>query len=417
MKTKLTRSLLACITSLFTVVVFAQVAPSYRFENPTLIAGTDKQVGAIYRFPNVKGGFDALVEVKTIGSGTQLSKIDRTNDGYAEAFQPEIKISGLTNGYVDFKITFVNTNTSVPAMQNHVDVSALDIDGDGHAPSLLYEYNRIDMGGGFYDFRVTSSQLVVSHTGTAYTATNITGILFGASVDTAAHDNMYTVMSNNISSFNFRAGANNGMSGSSTRYSSLYFMRFTYGNSIPLALPKIQKFEGNSKGQQINLNWEMEQSDDLEDCFLEKSETGYDFVSIGNFATEKQNAFKNQYTDNVANAGNYYYRLKLVSNTGEIKYSSILAFKVGTATAAKSLNVYPSAITSQFTAKINSTVNEAGTLQLADMSGRIVYQKKISLQPGMNNISVNDLNTAAKGNFVLVVRTGRSVLSQKVAVL
>jgi hypothetical protein len=418
MKTIIIRSILFCAkTILVSSFLFAQSGPSYRFENSTLISGTDKQVGAIYRFPTVKTGLDALVEIKTISSGVSLNKIDRTADGYSEAFQPEVKINGLTNGYIDFKITFVTANTNNPVVQTNVDASALDIDGQVNGAGILYEYNRIDMGGGHYDFNITSGQLVVSVVGTAYTAMNITGVLFGASVDTGAHDNMFTVTSTNISSFTFRAGANNGMSGSSTRYSSLYFMKFAYANPMPLALPKIRNFQGSKKENQVTLTWNMEESDELKNVILEKSENGRDYKEVGEFYSVKQNELQSQYIDEVSNSANVYYRLKLVSITGEIKFSNTLAFKIGDGMLTKTMDVYPSVFTTQFTAKINSGGNEAGILQMVDLSGRVVYQKQVKLQAGVNNVSVNDMNIHAKGNYIIAFKSGSELLTRKVVAL
>lgn len=418
MKTIIIRSILLCAkTILVSSFLFAQSGPDYRFENSTLISGTDKQVGAIYRFPTVKTGLDALVEIKSISSGVSLGKIDRTADGYSEAFQPEIKINGLTNGYIDFKITFVTANTSNPVVQNNVNASALDIDGQVNGGGILYEYNRMDMGGGRYDFNTTSSQIAVSTVGTAFTAMNITGVLFGASVDTGAHQNMYTVTSNNISSFMFRAGANNGMSGSSTRYSSLYFMKFTYANPMPLALPAIKNFQGTKKDNQVTLTWKMEESDELKNVILEKSENGKEFNETGEFYSLKEGFLQSQYVDDVSNAGNVYYRLKLVSITGEIKFSNTLVFKTGDGTLTKTLDVYPSVFTTQFTAKISAATSETGTLQMVDLSGRIVYQKQVSLQAGVNNVSVNDMNIHAKGNYVVALKTSKGLLTRKVVAL
>jgi hypothetical protein len=418
MKTNFIPSILLCAKAiLLSSFLFAQSGPSYRFENSSLISGTDKQVGAIYRFPTVKTGLDALVEITSISSGVSLNKIDRTADGYSEAFQPEIKINGLTNGFIDFKITFVTANTSTPAVQANVDASALDIDGQVNGLGVLYEYNRMDMGGGHYDFNTTSSQIVVSTVGTAFTAMNITGVLFGASVDTGAHQNMYTVTSNNISSFMFRAGANNGMSGSSTRYSSLYFMKFTYANPMPLALPKIQNFQGSRKDNEVMLTWKMEESDELKNVILEKSENGKNYTEIGSFYSPKQGAIQSQYTDEASNSGNVYYRLKLVSVSGEIKFSNILAFKMGEGVLTKTLDVYPSVFATQFTAKVNADASEVGTLQMVDLSGRVVYQKQVTLQAGVNNFSVNDMNVHAKGNYVVALKTSKGLFTRKVVAL
>ena len=60
-------------------------APIYRFQNPTLYAGSDRQVGAHYRFSNVTTGVDALVSIDSMSAGISLQNIDRTLDGYGEA--------------------------------------------------------------------------------------------------------------------------------------------------------------------------------------------------------------------------------------------------------------------------------------------------------------------------------------------
>lgn len=418
MKTNFIRySIFYVSTMLISTLLLAQVGPDYRFTSPTLVSGTALQTGAIYRFPTVKTGFDALVEIKFISSGTTITNIDRTADGYSEAFQPEVNVSGYTDGYADFKITFVNAGSSIPALQTNVDASALDIDGRENGSENLYEYNQIDMGGGYYDFNTTSGEVVVSTIGTAYKAMNIMGIMRGAYVDTAAHDNMFTVTSNNISSFTFRAGANNETSGASTRYSSLYFMKFIYDNPVPLALPNIHNFQGSKNGNHVTLSWKMDTSEDLMSVLLERTDNGKDYVVIGDFYSAKQTSLQNHFTDDVTNSGNVSYRLKLVSLTGEIKYSNILVFRIGDDQFGKTLEVYPSVFTTQFTAKVNSTVTEEGILQMIDLSGRIVYHKQVKLQVGVNNISVNDINIHSKGNFIIAFRSGSSLLTRKVIAL
>ena len=47
-------------------------APSLVFANPVLISGTDGQVGATYRFPNVGPGIDAHIQILALGNGALL---------------------------------------------------------------------------------------------------------------------------------------------------------------------------------------------------------------------------------------------------------------------------------------------------------------------------------------------------------
>lgn len=76
----------------------SQQPPIYKFNNSVLQSGTANATGAVYRFANAITGIDALVTVTGMSGGISLRNIDRTADGYTEAFQPEYRVSGNTNG-------------------------------------------------------------------------------------------------------------------------------------------------------------------------------------------------------------------------------------------------------------------------------------------------------------------------------
>ncbi len=409
--------ILSFLVCLFIASNASAQAPIYKFESPTLISGTDKAVNAVYRFPNVTTGFDALVQITNMSAGIALRNIDRTADGYGEAFQPEYRVNGSTNGYIDFLITFVLTGTSTAANQPFVDASGLDIDGnDGAAPNFLAEYNVIDMGGGNYSFNTTSSHLSITQTGTAFTGANITGVLWGALVDTSAKEVMFTVSNVNVTSFTYRVGSSNNSTNTGNRYASLYFKKFYYA-PYPLAIPSLINFEGNRNGNNIAFKWDFSTTEGLDRCVLERAVASGTYSAVADFIYTGENAFEKHttYTDNSVSKGNYNYRLKMIGKNGEIKYSSVLAFKTGSENDSQELNVYPSVISSSFTARFNADRSEPAQLQIVDYSGRSVYSKSVTLVQGQNNISVNDF-TAARGNFVIVVKKGGKIYSQKVIV-
>lgn len=409
--------ILSFLICLFIASNASAQAPIYKFQSPSLVSGTALAVNAVYRFPNVTTGYDALVQVTNMSAGISLRDIDRTADGYGEAFQPEYRVSSNTNGYIDFLITFVLTGTSTAANQPFVDASGLDIDGDDRsAPNNLREYNRIDMGGGNYSFNTTVSHLTVSQTGTAITGTNVTGVLWGALVDTSAKEVMFTVTNTNVTSFTYRIGAFNNSSSTGNRYASLYFKKFYYA-PYPLAIPSLINFEGNRNGNSIAFKWDFSTTEGLDRCVLERAVVTGTYSAVADFEYTGENAFEKHttYTDNSVSKGNYNYRLKMIGKNGEIKYSSVLAFKTGAEKDSQELNVYPSVISSSFTARFNADRSEPAQLQIVDYSGRSVYSKSVTLVQGQNNISVNDF-TAARGNFVVVVRKGGTIYSQKVIV-
>lgn len=406
-----TRRALLLFFILIANLSFSQ-GPDYRFRNPTRIAGTAGQVGAIYRFPGVKPGVDGLVRIKALSGGATLEAIDRTADGFDEAFQPEIKVPGRRDGYIDFQITFVRAGTTTDSIrQREVKVSALDIDGSITGINVLYEYNEINMGGGAFDFNTLSTQLLVLPVGTAFRATNLTGVLFGAAVDTMALDIMYTVRNANVATFSWRTGVNNILGNSnSTRYASLYFKSFAYPNSV-LSVPRIIDFKGNSDGKLAMLSWKLDNpvtdlSGNSYRCELQRAGDDNNFITIQE--PEQLNADVYYYNGELLSAGRSLYRLKLTSTTGEVRLSNVLSFYKGAGNnAIRDLKIYPTVVSNnQFTINIPAERKQAGTIQLINYAGQVVYEKQVSLTAGTNSVSVRDFNPALNGNFILLATTG-----------
>lgn len=389
--------------------------PLYKFNSYTLDSGTSNSVGAVYRFANVFTNVDALIKVIGISSGMTLRDIDRTADGYSEAFQPEYKISGVTNGYIDFKITFVTHATSTVVSQPNVSASGLDIDGSSSGSTLLKEYNKIDMGGGTYEYNTYNTQLIIAQSGTAYTATNTTGILFGALVDTAAKEVMYTVSSTNVSSLTYRVGANNQMTGSSNRYASLYFNKFVYQH-FPLAISNLLSFNGSAIDKKVNLQWEIG-ANKYTKVVLEKSNNSSDFNKVSEYVVDVIDGGTKRfsYTDNSISDNVIFYRLKSTSESGHVEYSNILSFRFNTEKDTR-LNVFPTIVQSVATVNIAVTEKTTGLLQVTDFSGRTVKQQQLTLNTGSNNITINGFERFLKGNYVVSVRTVTGVLARQIVV-
>jgi hypothetical protein len=417
----LTRALSLLAFVLYTQISFSQALPDYRFENPRLISGNGGQPGAIYRFPSVKTGLDALVRIKTISGGATVENIDRTADGFPEAFQPEVKVSGRRNGYVDFQITFVRAGSTTDSLkQRELKASALDIDGDIRGTNVLYEYDEINMGGGTYDYNTLSTQLAVTPVGTAFRATNLTGVLFGAAVDTLALDIMYTVRNANVATFSWRAGVNNASGrDDATRYMSLYFKTFHYPNSV-LSTPKVLDFKGNSDGSNAMLSWKLDVPAEsytgyTSTCELQRADESNTFTTIATF-DNKTNQTNFSYTSQLLSTGRTLYRLKMTSGVNEVRYSNVLSFYKGNK-AIKDLQVYPTVVSSnQFTINIPSERREQGAIRIINYAGQVVYEKQLELGAGANSISVRDFNPSLHGHYILVATAGSEQFRGKIII-
>lgn len=389
-------------------------APLYKFKNPTLISGTANQAGATYRFPLVNTGVDALVKIQAISGSITLDNIDRTADGYSEAFQPEYTVGANSNAYIEFRITFVITATNTSLLQPQVDATGIDIDGYDYNGVKLKEMNMIDMGGGTYTYNTFYSEVSIATNGTAFTATNTTGTLYGALVDTASTAVMMTVMASNVTTFTYRAGANNQLPVSQGRYASLYFKRFNYP-AYALSLPTLTNFRGNMSNQVVNLNWSFSTTEGMSECILEKHtghSDGYQPVAYYLFTGDRHAQPKQQFSDPIP-AGNIYdYRLKMIGVDGKVKYSSILVFQ-NIHTVENTLHVFPTIAKSQFTAQINAEKNTSAVISIIDYSGRVVDQRNALLERGQNNIDVNNIR-AARGNYIVSIKMDDEVFSKKI---
>jgi hypothetical protein len=405
---------------LFITATVQSQAPIYKFKSPTLISGTGGQLNAVYRFSNVKTGgtnVDALVKIQGISAGISLQNIDRTIDGYDEAFQPEYKISGLTNAYIEFLITFVDAGTNTPTSQPAVDVSALDIDGSTTAGLPLKEFNWVDMGGGVCTFNSLGSQLTLSQVGTSFHGDNFTGILFGALVDTSAKEVMFSVTHVNVTSFTYRVGSNNLANGNSTRYASLYFKKFNYPQGSVLSVSNLSSFSGSSADDKAKLKWTLTEGNNAGNVVLEKSLTGSSFQPVAEFWVNINGSAQRDfsYSDNKGAETSVYYRLKITSTEGKVQYSNILHFR-SQQSAVNPLAVYPSLVQSATTVNYTSVVKQNAVIFVTDMSGRTVKQQNVLLQEGTNSIQVDGFDHFRKGNYIVSVSTAQQKFAKQIVV-
>ena len=420
-RTLLVLEVVALVIALLVAISVGAQAPSYKFKNPTLVSGTAGQVNATYRFPNVKtssgSNIDALVKITNKVGNITLQNIDRTADGYSEAFQPEYTVGASSNAYMDFQITFVQNGTSTAAPQPQVELSALDIDGFDTLGYKLKEFNRVDLGGGICTFNLMGSQLTIYQAGTAFEGDNFTGVLFGALVDTMAKEVMFSVTNVNVTSFTYRIGSNNLLPAQMTRYASLYFKKFNYPTGVILAARSLASFTGTSTNNKTNLTWTLTDGNDAANVVLEKSATGNSFLSVAEFTTNSENNSQKDfnYTDTKDFNDVTYYRLKIVSRQGKVEYSNVLRFAAEKNTADQ-FAVYPSLVQSNTTISYTAKEKQSGVILVADLSGRIVKQQNVLLEEGTNSIQVSGFDQYRKGNYIVSVATANQKSARQIVV-
>lgn len=408
--TNLIAGLLLLVGFLMSIRTLAQ--PDYDFRNHSLLSGTDRQIGAVYLFPDVKPGVDAIMTIIHISPGIVVSEMDGAT-GYPEALQPTLVVSPLTNGYLEMYFEFVVAGTATPFIQNEVPVTCIDVDGwldnDGLG-NPLYEFDEVDLGGGYVDYQLTGGELTMSQTGTWFNGKNNGGLDYPGR-DTTAKQVMFTVVNGNISSLTIRVGVDNQATTSANRLRSIYFKKFIYPNSI-LAKSSLLSFEGFQKNSNIELQWKLGSNNNLASVQVERG-NGISFTAIGKLTVNSENEnFKYSFKDMDSHNGNIYYRLKLIGLNGSLKYSNILFFQGDD--VKNDFKVYPSLVQSSTTIQVKSEKSAIAVFQVVDYSGRVIIQKNMPVQEGTNNIVMNDLGNMQRGNYVALVKINNKTYNQKI---
>jgi hypothetical protein len=389
------------LSFVFIVTIQAAMAqPEYIFNNYSHIGGTDLTVGATYRYYNVKPGVDAIVTIADMTGDVVLNEIDGAS-GYDEAFQPTLFSPAYSNGYVEFEFKFVHSGNDVIYLQNEIPVTCIDIDGsidyDGLGNSL-HEFDQIFMGGGYTDFSGAGSEILVNENLTWSKGQNIGGNELPGR-DTTYKNAMFTAVNANIGSFVARVGVTNNSTMDTYRLRSIYFKKFTYDFSI-LALNNVNNFSGLLQANgAAKLNWSIEKAQLVNTITLEKS-NGVGFAPIySRTLNNVQDVTNMNYID--VNGGGLY-RLKIVKRNGVEELSQIVKLDA-TITGFKT---YPTKVGNSIQVALNSKQNNSSTIQVIDFSGKLIKQVNCKINKGINNVTVQDLNTLPQGNYMIRLQSG-----------
>jgi hypothetical protein len=414
MKTNGTRSVLfiglfLLISLLITISGLAQ--PDYIFKNPTHISGTDRKVGAKYRYDDVRPGTDCIVTITDIKKVT-LNQLDGAS-GYEEAFQPYIFCPAKTKGFVEFRFDFVRANTTTPKVMTEIPVTAIDVDGYINPDEKVYEFDEFNLTLGYLvNYDLLGSALQVNLSGLDVKAINKTAVDYPG-IDTTRKDVMFSMTYANVSSITIRAGVDNRSKEDIERLRSDYFKKFQFANSF-LAQPALSVFSGNERNKKVDLQFSFKADSRLSSVTVEKASNPNSFQAVGDVKVDATGVQKNySFSDMIS--GNAYYRLKMVTADGSVQYSNILIFRTANGGSQQPFNVFPTSIQSSATVSVKADKAGKGRFQVIDYSGRVVMQQDITVQQGANNIVVNNMSKINTGNYVALIKLDdNQVYNQKI---
>ena len=399
------------------------------FKDPQLESGSDKQDGAIYRFRNVitSGGpnVDALVKINARSSGqVKLIDIDKDIHGHKKAFQPQVTYGdnnspwGISDWWMEFEISFVNSANGSSAKVDSFRVTALDIDGNG---------DKINEWVSFYDNK--SYTLENNSILQALNLFDILGLLqigkkFSGpttnylDIDTAATSVMVTNMYQAKSAFRIRTGAHStGTSGAADRMYSFWFKSFTYQAPSTFHLPLVlTQFNATLNNKKVNLNWVTGMEKELSHFVIERSTNGVDYVEAGRVAAKGTSNIKIDYNflDNLNSGakGLICYRLKMVDIDNQFQYSPVRVIRLNELKDDVTILAYPNPVTTELRVTLPQEWQEKKvSYGLYNANGQLVKQI-VNNKSGQTEImNVADIPT---GIYIMKVNTGDQSAVQRI---
>jgi hypothetical protein len=395
------------------------------FRNARLETGSAGTNGAIYRFPQVGNGIDALVRIAgRSDSRVRLVNIDLTNTGWQKAFQPQVSFnngtaSGAQDWWMEFEISFVQRDGVTPVTVQNFDITALDIDGNG---GRLREYVT------FYEqksFMLEGSSLL----NVVNILQSILGILTPgkrfngpaedyANIDTSATGLMVTNRYENKNSFRVRTGGStNASSSNAERMYSMYFKSFSYDAPREFTLPLVlNSFDATLSNQKVMLNWQTGMEKELSHFVVERSIDGANYTDAGMVFAGGNSGVKLNYSfaDQVVSSpkGIVYYRLRMVDLDKKYQHSAIRVIRTNEATASVKMTTYPNPAVNELRVTVpGSWQNKSVNYQVFNTNGQLVKQVVNATASQTETIDVKDLGA---GLYVVKASTATETATQRI---
>jgi hypothetical protein len=180
---------------------------------------------------------------------------------------------------------------------------------------------------------------------------------------------------------------------------------------LPIRLSTLQAVYNNGR---VQLNWQAYTQSDVRSFTIEYSQDGKSFTEAGNLAAAGIN---NQttpyvYAHSPAVNGTLYYRVRGTTVDGSVYYSNMVTVKTGNTFLANT-EVFP--IPFKDILLISMQLEKTGMIQVAlyDASGRLVRRSQQTGLVGRNTIAIGDLSALLPGVYLLQVKAGEHIATQK----
>jgi|GEM_PF-1392682 len=160
-------------------------------------------------------------------------------------------------------------------------------------------------------------------------------------------------------------------------------------------------FRGVQTDKQHALQWKVNCTSAQVKFEIERSANGQQYTAIRQLtATQAECSQAFNYTDAQPLPGANYYRIKMTDGDGKVAYTNVVLLTLKTS-RFEMLGVYPNLVRNENAIlKLNAEEKTMMTIQVTDLSGRVMSRTVVKVQAGQNQFLLPTSNLAAGAYFV-----------------
>jgi hypothetical protein len=230
-----------------------------------------------------------------------------------------------------------------------------------------------------------------------------------------------TVVTLGVGFFNLSSKITFRLYGYNATVSSGGLDRFVYddiqvGGSTILPVT-IDYFHAVPVQQTAQISWELEAGTDLSSLQIERQSGGEDFIAVHSCSSgEMMMGTAVQYSDDLIKpTGLYAYRLKMVSQDGQVNYSSVQTISFGSGNGFGLKAITQPGNTGRISFLVNAQTAGNYSFSLYGMDGNKIAVKSAALSPGTQTLEM-DNGPVHSGIYILLGEHENQKISTKILV-
>jgi uncharacterized repeat protein (TIGR01451 family) len=172
-------------------------------------------------------------------------------------------------------------------------------------------------------------------------------------------------------------------------------------------------FNGVWENNKTLLTWATDNENNSSYFIIERRK-GNNFSTIGTVNAKGNSSLRTDYnfTDSFPSAGINYYRLKMVDQDGQFKYSPVVATG-GSSTDFTVQPIYPNPFKNQLQVSFTAPDEQNVQVRLVNKMGAVIYQKEYMSHKGLNELRIDEADQLAAGIYFLQLISPAKLITEK----